>query len=51
VRRNSLTAEQARRIFQKARFLEAAEAAGTMLSISQAMAELQAPLDPPCVTR
>jgi hypothetical protein len=55
VRRNRLTAQQARRIFQQARFLvddresfaanqEAAEAAGNMLSISQAMAELQAPL-------
>jgi hypothetical protein len=61
VRRSRLTAEQVRTIFQYARFLvgdpesfaanpQTAEAAGNMLSISQALAELQAPLRPPCAT-
>lgn len=61
VRRSRLTGEQARSIFQYARFLardpesfaansQAAEAAGNVLSISQAMAELQASLPPPCAT-
>ena len=61
VRRSRLTTEQARNIFRSTRFLvrdpesfapnpRAAEEAGNMLSISQAMAELQAPRPLPCAT-